>query len=243
MNPTPSSRSRSLVTATALAIGAIVLACQAAPPPTPVSDARMWQHYREAMELHIALVDGDVESATRSARWITEREAEHALPPNSGRFVDSLNAYADQVATAQSLTQAAMPAANVARMCGDCHQNYAVPINFTLLDPPSSRHGHDPATEMQRHAWGVDRLWEGLVAPSDELWKEGAGVFVEAGLRPMDFPGGAAASGMIRELEARVHELGQRAVLAETPQDRATLFAELTTTCVACHEGFRGVGP
>jgi cytochrome c553 len=87
---------------------------------------------------------------------------------------------------------------------------------------------------MARHAWAADRLWDGLVLPSNAAWEGGADAFAGVPLDTDDLafdnPEG------VRALANRTHELGRRAGLETEPSLRARTYGELLSACAACHQ-------
>ncbi len=89
---------------------------------------------------------------------------------------------------------------------------------------------------MRRHEWASERLWEGLVVPSDEAWSIGIKTLAKS-----EFPeevlalGGAEARGSAREL-ARLLAKAQPTMPLD---ERSALYAELLLTCGTCHRAIR----
>ena len=69
----------------------------------------------------------------------------------------------------------------MARVCGDCHRAKAAGPQFAASQADRERTTSDSLGErMQRHMWAVNRMWEGLTAPSDDAWNAGAQVLANA---------------------------------------------------------------
>jgi hypothetical protein len=84
---------------------------------------------------------------------------------------------------------------------------------------------------MNRHVWALDRMWEGLIAPSDAAWRAGAVALADA---PLHFSG--QSNEQANQLAAKVHELAGSARSASSAKDRAGVYGELLQTCSLCHE-------
>jgi cytochrome c553 len=109
-----------------------------------------------------------------------------------------------------------------------------VSLDRTLTFPrPKLAEPTDQRSRMHRHEWAVDRLWEGLIAPSDSSWAEGADVLESAPFMPQLAvrEGGEA----IETLGQRLHAFGRRAAAESSAEGRAKLYGELLTTCASCH--------
>ena len=64
---------------------------------------------------------------------------------------------------------------------------------------------------MLRHQWAMDRMWEGLMAPSDERFLAGASAFAEAPLEPSSVVPNPTVSDALRPIADRAHALGRNA--------------------------------
>jgi hypothetical protein len=103
----------------------------------------------------------------------------------------------------------------------------------------------DTNTHMQRHQWAADRLWEGLIGPSDIAWNRGTDMLVDVPLHPadvMDETTNGTDSDVIDKIAHRVHLLGGQGTNVRTPDARSELYAELLGLCADCHSRV-GRGP
>ena len=116
--------------------------------------------------------------------------------------------------------------------CQNC--NFAWKITLELGYDQKPPAWSDMESHMQRHQWAIDRLWEGLIGPSDAAWSRGIRMLAEAPLHgteaTWDEP---AAAG--DELARRVHELGREAATALLPPARAAVYGEVLGVCADCH--------
>ena len=92
---------------------------------------------------------------------------------------------------------------------------------------------------MVRHIWAADRMWEGLIGPSDEAWAAGSSALLAEWPGLDDLPGEAGGSGGARNYVPQLQDLAKRSVSARDREDRASLYGELLGTCFGCH---RAVG-
>ncbi|MBL0214322.1 MAG: hypothetical protein IPQ07_10585 [Myxococcales bacterium] len=219
-----------------------------APPPTPpvapakvAADAsvvaeHMTEHFTVIVELQHAIATGKLDEAQRQARWLIE----HELPAREGwpMFVDDMKAAAQQVVEARDLPAASVLAARLGRTCSQCHERQAAVVTFPW--EPAPEQSSVLAVQMRRHQWAAVRLWEGLVGPSDEMWKQGAEVLSTTQLDTVAAAGGVAR-GDVPALAAKVRELAVRATSTSDHNQRATLYGELLSTCSGCHQLVRPV--
>jgi cytochrome c553 len=192
--------------------------------------AHMRKHFAAVSELQRAIARGHLDDAHELAGWLTG----HAEPLQEGwePYVDELQAAARDVSTAGDLPTAAALAARLGRACSRCHEARDAIVSFSWAPAPDET----PmlASQMKRHQWAAARLWEGLVGPADQLWKEGADVLSHTKL---DVAQAAELNrGDVAALAGRVRELAKRAGTVTDHDERAKLFGEMLSTCAGCHQ-------
>lgn len=205
-------------------------------PPSSPERARLlseMQHHFEAVAgLEQAVVVGDLKAVRARAEAFA---AEHVQPQPADwkSSVERMVAAARLAGDAEDLEGAAAAVATVAGTCGDCHRALdAVPA---LPPLPDVDQGRTLKAAMHRHRWATDRMWEGIVAPSEERWIRGTALF--------SFPPGcergdevSAESRTQRQaLCRRVQSLGQRGHVAEGWPARIEIYGRLLATCATCH--------
>jgi hypothetical protein len=185
--------------------------------------------------LRSAIVAGNLEGVRAPARWLATHESLPSLPPEWEVFVETLRENGRRVEKARSLVSAAFATSAMARSCGDCHRASEVTIDFEPAKPPPP-HREDTATHMQRHLWAADRMWQGLIGPSEQAWAEGADMLLDVPLEPSQM--GETPDNEQRELARmalEVHLIGSRAAIAYEPEHRSQLYSEYLSLCVDCH--------
>jgi hypothetical protein len=80
---------------------------------------------------------------------------------------------------------------------------------------------------MLAHEIATERLWQGVVAPSDAAWLEGADGLIAAPEIDSDVK-------EIAHRAAHVRDLARRAKTIPV-NERAKLFGDLLVTCANCH--------
>ncbi len=227
-----------------LALGALALpflACTSPPPPRPrpaVTD--MHVHLRRTGEIRDAVIAGEVDRMRDAARWV----ATHDEPPGLSRELSAYGAevrsLAARLVTADSLEEAARIAARMGASCGRCHVAGGVPPRFAVgLGPPE---GERPSAQMNRHVWASDRMWEGLVGPSQEAWEEGIRALQAGWINPPDVVGDPRNLNEVRALVRRVYALAAEGKDARTLEERARIYGRFLATCIECHELVGTVG-
>jgi cytochrome c553 len=224
-------------------IGLLALPClalaAAVPGQEPGAAAHMQQHLARINVIKSAILVGDLERVREPAIWLVDHEPLDQLDLIYEPFVLSMRGHARDVATAADIGAAARATARIAVDCGNCHRATGVePDVGQAQEPPA---WSDMASHMQRHRWAVDRLWEGLIGPSDGSWSRGIRMLAEAPLLGTE-AGWDDAETEGDALARRVHELGRDAASALTPEARVTVYAKMIAACAACHARSAG-GP
>jgi len=132
------------------------------------------------------------------------------------------------LAAAKTIDEAFTAESKLATECASCHLASGVMPEFgSPSKPPLDR----PTIEarMARHLWASERLWEGMVGMADDSWRAGLEVLAATPLP-------ASELGEDRIVLARkLQRLAETARKAPTDQDHAKAYAELLSTCAACH--------
>jgi cytochrome c553 len=193
----------------------------------------MDEHFNRAAELRDAVVEARLDQAAEPARWLAGHAALPDLPDSWAPYLDSLRQAAARAADATDVPAAAVATAQVAEACGMCHS--ALGAHPASNIEGALPEGGDAAAHMRRHVWAAERLWEGMIVPSDKLWQSGAEVLTEVPLVPEEITADPSIRPQVQELETRVHELGAAAMKAGTPEKKTEIYGELLGTCGHCH--------
>jgi hypothetical protein len=199
--------------------------------PSEALKPHMRAHFAAASAIQRATVSGQLEQAKQEATWLLAHDEPSQLASWTP-YVDEMKSSARAILDAPDLTSAAVGVSQLGRVCSRCHQATNAVVSFAWEEsPPDS-----PllAVQMSRHEWAAARLWEGLVAPSNDVWREGAAVMASSRLDVLATSSGTSPSAVLTFSE-RVHELATSGGTIDEPEARATLYGKLLTTCVACH--------
>lgn len=223
---------RLLATAAITALAPFILQPSPGSAQEPTKQA-MWSHFLAAADVQAAVIRGDLEATKEAATWMAEHE-EPGLPDGSEPFLRELQRASARVVEAKTIEAAGAATGRIAAACGSCHREFFPGMEPTEhVEPPPGERGDVPM-HMVRHVWASDRLWEGLILPSNAAWEAGADAFAGGPLATdelaFDNPEG------VRALANRTHELGRRAGLETEPSLRARTYGELLSTCAACHQ-------
>lgn len=195
--------------------------------------AHMLGHYDRAGAVHHGLMSGDINAAQRAAEWIATHPEIHDMPPGSDPYDGEVRAFAGQVAESSTLRNAANAASHMASSCGDCHRANRVEPRFLMGTAPPG--GEGAMAEMARHVWAADRMWVGLLGPSDAAWMDGVRGFQGGWLDTQEVLVDPDDRIHMEALVRQVYDLGAQAAQATQPQERAEIYGEFLTTCADCH--------
>ena len=213
-----------------LLAAAFFAGCAGGPDPEAAGPSHMYVHYTQVGEIVSAVVDGDVGGTRSGARWLAGHRGDE-FPAAGAEALEMMRAEGRIILAQDNITDIAMSVSRMGVACATCHSavNGGPHINVDMAPPATS----DPGRTMVRHVWAVDRLWEGIIGPSDAAWASGAAVLAAPGL-DLGPPGNRPQQA--DELAEHVPELGRMAKSARTPSDRAEVYGHLLQTCALCHE-------
>ena len=191
----------------------------------------MPSHFADVLEIHSALISGATGDAQRAARELLA-ERPSVMLEEWTPYVYGMEDAARRVAEADNLAAAASAASELAESCGRCHLALGVKLTMTVSEAPPAE--GDAETVMRRHKWAFDRLWEGLVLPSQRAWALGADAFV-------DLPYCAQSPTAERDDDAAARARETLLGLEQTARDakswsaRAGVYGQMLPTCSTCH--------
>ena len=201
----------------------------------------MHEHLTRISTIKSAIVAGKLEEVREPATWLADHETAASLPAEFESYVIQMRRYARDVIEAQDLVSAAESVSKMAKTCGNCHLVNDVNMEFGYDQKPREDL-EDVVTHMQRHQWAADRLWEGLIGPSDTAWNRGTDMLIDAPLQPSDVTMATEHVAEISNIARRIHALGGIGTQPMTPDARSELYAELLGLCASCHT-LLGRGP
>ena len=131
----------------------------------------MYIHYTQVGEIVSAVVDGNVRETRDAARWLAGHRG-NQFPEAGAEALEMMRSEGRIILAQNSVSDIAMSVSRMGVACASCHKalNGGPRINVDMAPPATS----DPTRTMVRHVWAVDRLWEGLIGPSDAAWASGA---------------------------------------------------------------------
>ena len=200
------------------------------PPPGSPLDRVMKAHFKDALLIRQAVIEGRPERAAEPAAALKDLDDDlDKLPKGWRGFVERMQDAARRITDSTSSAQAAAAAADLGVSCGMCHETHGGP---KASNEPAPLEGTTLDSRMKRHGWAADRLWEGLFVPSDAAWGAGA-----AALSTAPFPKEILKAGGVhaRSAASEFGKLVAKAPAQKTAEQRAALYAQMLVTCGACH--------
>lgn len=197
---------------------------------------QMHQHLDRITTIKSMIVMGNLDGVRDPAIWLADHEAVSGLPENFEPYIGLMRQYAREVNNASGLRSAAISVSQMAKTCGNCHMVNEVKIEFGFDQMPPE--WSDTVSHMQRHQWAVDRLWDGLIGPSENAWNRGLNMLVDVPLHPddvMDEESAGADTAALDRITRRIHDLAGLGTVTRTPTARSELYGEILGLCAECH--------
>ncbi|MCB9712847.1 MAG: hypothetical protein H6712_03270 [Myxococcales bacterium] len=214
--------------------GSGVPAAEGSPPePAPSSAVveRMHQQLELVSRIQRATIAGDLEQARAAGLELGTALDQGEAPPEAWRpILEAMRGELEALEHADDLRATGAAVARLGSGCGRCHQAQGITPTLPELTAPEEVEGFDAA--MRGHRWASDRMWEGLVGPSDERWIRGATMFV---VLPGCDETMAGASEAWRAQCQHAESLARRGHVARSLEARSTIYGRLLTTCAQCH--------
>lgn len=191
---------------------------------TPTTRTYMLTHYADTVGMRRALVAGQLAEFQSAAKAVADDEWTPKLRGDYRPYVDAVRATARSAQAASSSIGGAAKLGKLGEACASCHLKFGGP--GSPVAPEQLNEATDPS--MLAHAIATDRLWEGLILPSDLSWSSGMQGLMQAPGVDSDVADVAAAARHLRDL-------ARKGVKAEVAQ-RGQLFGDVLVTCAGCHE-------
>jgi hypothetical protein len=216
------------------ALAAPPTAAEEPPPVATDSIGRfMLEHFVISTWARDSIVDGDLEAIRTPLLALAEYSYATVAPGGWMNGIAQMQAAARLTAQAHTLSAAASGIAALGRTCGQCHSENGGPVVQYYMAEEGAPQSDGLDGRMFRHAWAVERLWEGLTTPSNNAWMAGASALTLAPVAaPETQPPLTPAVTKTLDL---VRTLGTRAVRAGSTEAREKIYGELLVTCAECH--------
>lgn len=206
-------------------------------PATTTTITDMHGHFEEINAIQSALIAGNLVSTRELAKKIRLGFAGPA-PEGWAPFIERSVASAEMLEVVDDLSMAARLAGTMANTCGDCHraQNIVV-VEHVAVPPPKEE--DRLSNFMTQHRWAADRMWEGLIGPSNEAWNAGALALQDTELTPKDVEEVLILTPAIESLLVQVREDAVAAQSTTDPEERQVLYGRFLAACASCHQNMK----
>ncbi len=181
-----------------------------------------------------SIIAGKLEGVRDPATWLADHVTIAGLPGGFEPYIAQMRTYARHIIETKDLVSAAESVSKMAATCGACHMANGIALEFGYDQVPRED-VEDVITHMQRHQWAADRLWDGLIGPSDSAWKRGADMLVDVPLASDDVTIATEHHAEIGNITRRLHDLGSSGAGTVTPDERSKLYGEVIGLCADCH--------
>ncbi|HET9987802.1 MAG TPA: hypothetical protein VFQ65_04765 [Kofleriaceae bacterium] len=198
------------------------------------ADQRMHARFGAAKQIEYSVARSDLDAARANAHVIVALD-EPYLARAWQPFLIGVRGAARQIELAPDIMLAATRTGALGQRCAECHEGTHAPVQMS--DDP--RPVDDPrASRMPGHQWAALRMWEGLFAPSQARWDEGALALTTV---PLNMVASAVTPSFQGDLDdvAKIRLLARQAPAATTNSARAQLFGSLLSACAHCHAVLR----
>ena len=175
--------------------------------------------FRSAPRREVRRDPGRPGRRTRAPAWLAEHEPHPGLPRGEMSPMEDLRAHSRSIVSTDQIDDAARFTAEVGRPAAAATPppNEGPTFNSGSM-PPS---GTSVPGHMRRHDWAAERMWEGLVGPSDLLWDMGATALTAD---PLVLGGTSEANPRANALAREVHDLGTTALGLDRGPPRRRLW-------------------
>ena len=205
------------------------------PPRIDAEALAMVEHFGRARALREAVIAGELEDLRAPATWLSEQINAATFPARWRGHVEALQGAARRLVAVETMDAAGAEVAAIAGACGACHEDLKSGPRLTI--PPLPEHVPGTGAHMARHQWAAERMWEGLVIPSDEAWRQGAAALAEAPLAAESVSENVELPEEALAMRERVHGLGARGQSVGERAERVKIYGEFVAACATCHKG------
>lgn len=201
----------------------------------------MHERFLAVNAIRDAVIDGDLDLAKKRSQALVDNKDLLNVFADWGPSTKKMKTAIGQVAVSADLPSASVQLAVAARACGRCHESTGV---ATLEDesgqPPVQT--SDIGGIMRQHHWAIGRMWDGLVAPSDISWRNGANALAAIATQAQQAPE-AKKHAELPALLSEVEKLAKEAATSVTNPEKTQIFGQLLTSCSGCHQMMRTDAP
>lgn len=214
------------------------VAASAAPSSQPPAVCARGAWSPAVAEARWAVMKNDGDALRRFFAWVGPRTDLPDLAARTRALADDPRTQPGEGDPSDIVDLGAEAIADVGLACAACHVRAGVkPKIGDGAAPPV-----DPSlnVHMARHSWALERLWEGLIGPSDPRWIEGVSALHDHPIEADRLHGREGGESPSDYMDWWIHQPGPSTALAADHAGRASFYGHLLTACAACHAGTAG---
>ena len=199
----------------------------------------MHRRFTRTFELQTGVIQGDLGKVKAAADWLVEGTETESPSTETDEHLNRLRGYAALISQAETIEAAARQTGQLAGACGTCHIATGGGPNFVI--GTGTQEGDGIGQRMVRDFWAADRMWEGLVGPSEGAWAAGSSALLADWVLPEDLEVVAGSTEQAQAYVGKIRQLARDAQTAQRQEERASVYGALLGTCSGCHRAV-GVG-
>ena len=200
--------------------------------PEPAIEYQMRGHFDAVRDIELALIRNRLDLARLHAREL-ERAPSRPGAASWEQAMIAMRQSAARLADAQTIAEAIPRATELAAQCASCHQSTGAVATFAWRPEPDD--DGTAAARMQRHQWAAERVWQGLVGPSDQMWQQGMTILATTPLVASELTADPDLLPEVERLSRELSERAHRARLIDRASQRQAAFADILEVCASCH--------
>jgi cytochrome c553 len=197
----------------------------------------MHGHFEDINAIQVALISGNLVEARKLAAQVRLGFSGPA-PEGWAPYIERSIASAEMLEVSDDLAMAARLAGTMANTCGDCHRSHdLVVIEHVAIAPPAEEDAFD--NFMLQHRWAADRMWEGLIGPSDAAWQAGAKALQSTELSEEDIGERLIVTPAISAILLQIRDDAKAATTTDGAEQRQELYGRFLAGCASCHRDMK----
>ncbi|MBT8441548.1 MAG: hypothetical protein KJO76_04100 [Gammaproteobacteria bacterium] len=201
----------------------------------------MHGHLVHVDAIKTAVIAGNLEATREHSVWLSEHDEPPGMPDAWSPYVEEMRQYAAVAASSRDLERVAVAVSEIARTCGECHRTYGASPEFSAGQRPTQEL-HDVKTEMHRHLWAANRMWESMIVPSNDAWQSATDMLADVRIDPARLANDTANAAQVEALLEQARDLGELGAQTSAGPLRSEQLGRFLSLCASCHT-LTGGGP
>ncbi|MFW2404914.1 MAG: hypothetical protein ACN4GT_09110 [Gammaproteobacteria bacterium] len=209
--------------------------------PAETFAEHMHGHLVHVEAIKTEVIAGNLDATREHSVWLSEHDEPPGMPDAWSPYVEEMRQYAAVAASSRDLESVAVAVSEIARTCGECHRTYGAKPEFSAGQRPA-QDLHDVTTEMHRHLWAANRMWESMIIPSNDAWQSATDMLAEVQIDPAQLTDDPTDAARVETLLAQARALGELGAQTSAGPLRSEQLGKFLSLCASCHT-LTGGGP